>query len=460
MNDGKIDKNELIKYLNEIVDAEIAKSNEMDTDLIDECVDCVRKLKGAEKLTEEEVKRRVKSIRAKHYASKKRLLRFTYSAAALLLIFVLFNIQTVMAFISGLFFVPGTSVKNEPIIYYGIEGPIDIETEYGLLTLKFANKITINGKIDLSLYLQSYDICSWGENEDDSLIISITANGEKIVSDKVLASGKNWSDTGEKSSASYIYSHANFPDVDEFYLTVLGAKTQISLKSQPGNFALSQENNGITFAGYKFSGVTDMLAFDVFDNSESAEDYHLWGRAASREFKCYGENGEEINISGGRGGFSPDNLFNYQTVEFYRNESAIKSLKASELNITYRRNEWLPVEIPVPEDGETIKTDITIQVGSHMYTITEIRRENGRIYYKDSAHPIIAWDEDKSEYRRKVANKEAYIVEMLFAREDWATNKMRMGDGEIWDFDENEKTLTFYFYWAEVIQFGDFSIEF
>ena len=90
-NNRKLDKgelrekystDELIGYLHCIVDSEIKKSDKMDADLIGECVDWVLELKGIKvELTEEEVKKRVKTITERHYAKKQRKLRFLCAAA-------------------------------------------------------------------------------------------------------------------------------------------------------------------------------------------------------------------------------------------------------------------------------------------------------------------------------------------------------------------------------------------
>jgi hypothetical protein len=68
----KFDTDELIEYLNEIVSEEIKKSNGMDSDIIDECVDWILELKGVSiEIPEDEIKRRVNSITQKYYSLKK-----------------------------------------------------------------------------------------------------------------------------------------------------------------------------------------------------------------------------------------------------------------------------------------------------------------------------------------------------------------------------------------------------
>jgi len=108
MKNGGLDRNGLVKkfdtaglieYLNDVIDSETAKSNEMDTGIIDECVDWLLELKGTEiKLSEEEIKKRVQGITKKHYRPKKRLLRFGYVAAVVVLLVLGVQTVSVVAF--------------------------------------------------------------------------------------------------------------------------------------------------------------------------------------------------------------------------------------------------------------------------------------------------------------------------------------------------------------------------
>ena len=107
MNNRRLDRDDLmkkfdtlglIKYLNDIVDCEIEKTDKMDTDMIDECVDWIRELKGVEKLTEEEVKSRVRSIITKQHIPKKRKFRFLYVAAIIIVMIFSTQIISVTAF--------------------------------------------------------------------------------------------------------------------------------------------------------------------------------------------------------------------------------------------------------------------------------------------------------------------------------------------------------------------------
>ena len=409
------------------------------------------------------------------------------TVAAILLLVGLINIQTVIGMINGLFFAPGAGVTRNPVIYEAIDGPIDIETEYGLMTLKFVNKITRDGETILSLYLYSTDIRASRvhRGEEYPLYISIRADGEYIVSDEEIQVGDWGYGSSGENHVSYSYMHENFPDINEFALIIDGVETHISLMHQPDNFALSKENNGITLALSKFNGVTDMLAMDVYDSSEYAADYHVFGWQWFGKY--YDENGEEIRMSSGSGGFNPDSPLNYQMVRFHENEREIKSATASSIRVIYQRKtgDFLPVEIPVPKDGETIQVNIEIPIGSYTFRITELRREGGTIYYENNALAFVVersrdpkntgsisnrripdpWDEDKSAYEQAVANAEAFISHIaLSPYDDWTTpsdgTEPKIAGGEIWNFDENAEILKFYFCYAEIYQFGDFNITF
>lgn len=402
------------------------------------------------------------------------------SAAVILLAVGLINIQTVIGMINGLFFAPGVGMTSNPVIYYGINGPIDIETEYGLLTLKFANRITIDGRTHLWLFIQPSDIRRGSEQEDNPLYISINAGGEYVVSNEELMVYSNVRSNGS-NFVSYQYFHEDFPNVNGFFLTVRGVETYIPLTHQPGNFALSEEINGITVAANKFALVTDLIAIGVFDSSESAEDYMISGFIPGLR-RAYREDGGRILSSGAQGRFSRLDPLNYYIIEFFRNEKEIKSIPIDEVSLMYMRKESLPVEIPVPRDGESIQVNIEIPIGAHIFKITEVRREGDIIYYENNA--LHATTEKGTEFvggqipymnperEQAVANRESFIKEVffsLFANSEEVMENIeairqgilpQMSGGEIWNFDENAESLTFYFNGAAITQFGDFNITF
>ena len=85
----KLNANELKEYVDYVIDTEIQKPlSEMNTHLIDECVDWSLELEGRQvEIPKEEVKRITKSIIDKHYKPKRKLFNiFTIIAACIVII--------------------------------------------------------------------------------------------------------------------------------------------------------------------------------------------------------------------------------------------------------------------------------------------------------------------------------------------------------------------------------------
>lgn len=405
------------------------------------------------------------------------------TAAAFVLIIGLFNIQTVIAFFSGLFFVPGVGLTDDSsIIYYGLENPIPLTMDSGgTATIQFITKVTRNGRTELNIYIDSdYNFIS---SADLSHAVSISANGEVIVSNGRLFEN---SDSYNGKKVSYYYSNFayefpeidDFPDINEFDLTVCGVETHVSLVEQPGNTAISKTNNGITLSAYKFNGIKDFLAISVHD--EKADDnykviipsYRYW------DWIIYDERGETIQPSGfdGAGGLR----YWLLKIDEKDCDRKIKGIKTQRVQTLYYPKDEIVIEIPVPKNGETIKTNIEMPIANHVFKVTEVRREGDTIYYENNAGQVI-WDESKHENGRRgyinikdfqhgspefeqaVANRESFIYSIWFTPTKWDMNidtKTEMAGGEIWNFDPDAEILTFYVTNADIIQYGDFDITF
>lgn len=118
----QFEKDKLIKYLNDVIDSEIKKSNEMDSDLISECVDWLLKLKEIEiEISEEEVKRRIKAISDKHYQSikEKKKGRFIFLKISAACVSVLLSAQIITLTTFGINLFDLT--KNTLLSLLGIE---------------------------------------------------------------------------------------------------------------------------------------------------------------------------------------------------------------------------------------------------------------------------------------------------------------------------------------------------
>jgi hypothetical protein len=395
------------------------------------------------------------------------------TAAAFTLVIGLINIQAVIAFFSGLFFVPGVGItEDSSITYYGLENPITLKMDSGSVTVEFVTKVTKNGKTELSLYIDSRDNFV-SSADSQKAVLGISAGGEAIVSDEQL-NARHGITTGtpngtyDETSVTYYYSNKDFPDINEFDLTFCGIETRVSLIEQAGNVAISQENHGVTFAAYKFSGVHSMFAVDVHDKF-AGDEYLILPMGY---MQLYDENGDEILLSGGGNeGSEYKMLIRLDKRDREREVKSIKMQRAElqyvSINLDNNR-----IEIPVPKDGETIKTDIEIQICSHIFKITEVRREGDIIYYENNAymmkHPdggftymqAAVFDHESAEYKRAVENDESYITATWF-RGDLKENKeAQMAGGEIWDFDAEADILVFNLTSADIIQYGNFDITF
>lgn len=426
------------------------------------------------------------------------------TVAIFVMIIGLINIQTVIAFLSGLFFVPGVGLTNDSsIIYYGLENPVDIETKYGTITLTFASKVTRNGKTNLSFYIDTYNILPVIERGKFYAEVAVEGKkGEKI--EFSWGSGgfhKRWVDNPQfgKSniilSADYSYFYEDFPDVNEFDLIIYDVPTRIVLTEQKGNLALSQENNGIVLGAYKFNGVDDIVCLDVFDtNVNRSKSERLAGGFSSVSYfdsYLYDKDGNEIEKSGGSGIIGSTTAIIY-TCGSEKKPEQIKSIKIDSVGVTYDINENNTVELPVPNDGETIQVDIQIPLNDLdlTYEISEVRREGNIIYYKNncayeltSAKVTGADKRNRSsngqinlprpgtpEYEKAVENKESILYSVnLLSKEYWDSesdtwiagdNIIVIGNGAVWLFDETAETVNITFDSFSIVQYGNFDITF
>jgi len=117
--------------------------------------------------------------------------------------------------------------------------------------------------------------------------------------------------------------------------------------------------------------------------------------------------------------------------------------------------------LPIPKDGEILKTDIKIPVGSIFYEITEVRREGDKIYFRDnniSNNPEImaAFDLDSA-----IKNNEAYIIGMRPMRPFGpnVTLEFDANNNSITGFDADSDFLTVNIRSIEVVYCGDYSVD-
>lgn len=417
------------------------------------------------------------------------------AAAAILLVVGLINIQTVIAFISGLIYVPGVGLTdNENVKYYGLEEPVSIATEYGVIKIEYISKITQGDTTELNILMTTKDCFYAAQNEVLSSIIPISVYSGELIFDESYFSGLSTESfyrtiplnpqgpMGEIPGdyTAFFINYKNFPDINEFDIKLGEASVEhISLTKNPGEFALSKENNGVTYGLYKIKG-SESLSFNGIYGIDFNESYSVVANAGKKytDNYIYYYDGDGNTIGGGAYGISFGK--GYSILNIDGNTSEIKGLKADHVLIDYHltrniingepvnRGGEMLIEIPVLKDGETMETDIQINIGKYVYKITELRREENIIYYKDNA---VNFEEiDGAKYDEAVKNQEyiihgAYFIDANTSEiyslefEDSGVYAAATG-GEIRGFDENAETISLVLRNILIYQFGDFSVEF
>jgi hypothetical protein len=101
----KFDTSELKEYLSSVIDTEMQKpTNQMDADLISECVDWALEIDGRElQLPDETVRIITKEIVAKHYRPKRKLFNVLTIIAACLMLVLSIQIVSMTVFHENLF---------------------------------------------------------------------------------------------------------------------------------------------------------------------------------------------------------------------------------------------------------------------------------------------------------------------------------------------------------------------
>jgi len=113
-NSGRVNENGLLKrvsakelkeYLNYTIDTELQKTTaEMNSDLIEECVDWSLKIEGRQiKIPEDKIKAVTKSIVARHYKPKRKFRNILTIVAACVLIVLSIQFVSMTAFHENLF---------------------------------------------------------------------------------------------------------------------------------------------------------------------------------------------------------------------------------------------------------------------------------------------------------------------------------------------------------------------
>ena len=412
------------------------------------------------------------------------------TAAAVLLVAGLINIQTVIAFLSGLFFVPGIGLTDDAsITYYGIEEPFEIETEYGIMKIEYISKVTQGGKTDLNIYMTTKD--SYPASWIDPLVISAHSGGEMIFEAEVLDRAIT------HDAKAFFLTYRDFPDIDAFDLDLYGSLAGVSLKEISGEVAFSKENNGVTLAVQKVKGSETMYFTGIYGASIKPENYRFSGAMSRFHSFAYDNGGNPFDLlDGGAERF----FHNGFSVGFHKNADGIKGFKSDRLELYYGKQPdsfmsvtapiGLPThypfdifELPVPKDGETLEIDIEIAVGQYIYRITSISREGDRLYFEDNStlkfkygengeiNGAVTWEpaQGTPEYAQAVENREYSIGWAQFICGDltedmpwygWDGRYERVAGSLITGFDENAENVKLALVEILIYQYGNFDVEF
>ena len=411
-------------------------------------------------------------------------------AAVVLLAVGLINIQTVIAFFNGLFFIPGIGLtENENIKYYGLEGPFEIETKFGVMKIEYISKVTQGSKTSLNIYMttKDYVLVNWL----DPLTISAYNGGEMIFEKKVMDRMIS------HDTKAFFFVYKDFPEIDTFDLNLYGSSATVSLKEINDAVAFSKENNGVTLAVQKVKDSESMYFTGLYGADINPGNYRFSGTMSRLHSYAYDKNGNifELLDQGAERFF--DSGF---SVGFNKNANEIKGYKCDRLELYYSKmldvliNTALngPIdfpmchpfdifELPIPKNGETIQADIEIPIGQYLYKITSVSREGDKLYIEDNAiikfkrdgNGAVSWEPMRGtpEYERAVENQEYFIGWASLTYGDltedmhtqwigWPDKYEGVNRGIIKNFDKNAESLKIALVEIQIIQYGDFNVEF
>ena len=406
-------------------------------------------------------------------------------AAAIVLIVGLINIQTVIAFVRGIFFVPGVGFTDNDIAVAMLTEPIDINTDMGMIILEFATKVKYDDdKCEILLYFSTTDEellkeFSYQIVEERTGTVGTTAIDGEIH----VFQSTGWGGSSIRGFRVGYFPMINydFPDVNEFELQIMGATARVILTELNEEEKIpytSKEINGITLAAYKFRGTNRILSLDVINKNDLGEFYT--GTPGYIHFDSVtGAGGASIQSIGssehsfrGWSANDPYRKFSYYIIQLANEANtalaAINDLPA--IMIEYfpetvdvnldsfesRRVTTNPqLTLPIPKDGEILKTDIKIPVGGIIYEVSEVRRERDIIYFKDNSveNNFETFDMDHA-----IANNGIYIAQMQLQHMQGELSIDPNGN-LITGFNPDDDYINLGIRYISVIYFGDFSID-
>jgi hypothetical protein len=398
--------------------------------------------------------------------------RILATALVLVLIVGLFNVQAIIAFVGGLFFVPGVGLTYNPnLISAVLDEPVVMEVDGREYRLEFITKVKReSGKCEVMFFLST-------ENNYENNIALANKNHESIMSDiksaSAIINGKNYKlklgtapggssfrqSAAERNYESFAVFNYSFPDVNEFQFSLKNSTVNISLSELTDEEKLpnlSQEINGITIAAYKYKNNNSIVGFDIINNNIS--NLNVESRAyLNLTPSVYDIDGKRLNETGNYGMAQYANTndgLGYNVMGFEnRKNRDIRKVSVTSIDVRYCLDEKSYINVPIPQDGETLYPNIKIPIASDIvYELTSIRREGDALYIEDNSKLSFMLN-DPDEVQESVKNNEVGLVAFFTAGYDIATGKLTSlaPDGKFSDL----KINTFY-----VTYYGDFTLTF
>lgn len=376
--------------------------------------------------------------------------------AAIFILLCMFNITAVVAFIKNiLFFVPGFGVTENDMSVVMLKEPVEMDCEFGKFTVEFGTKTGGGGKCEIMLFLTTRDnIYASG--------VWIEGLNAATVIDGVEYILKNANPAGVYCTYQTVLCMKNedFPDINDFDLTFGAATVNIvmtELTEKEKTPYLSKENNGIILAAYKYRNNNQFIGFDVI-TGKSTNDFTQTFTYISGY--VYDDNNDEIKLTGGGLIGLKDNfessLANGLLYLDNEDNTEIKKIAADCVIVGYNNYfEEMNITIPIPEDGQTVYTNIEVPVADTVYKITEVKRKGEIIYFKDNS----VFYNEPVDREKAVQNFEKYITHI------WLENMGTGFDGiekenKITGFNVGDDSFTVRVLSIEVAYYGDFTVDF
>jgi hypothetical protein len=283
----------------------------------------------------EETSRYINDIQ---HRKKQRLIPKLFAgAAAIFLLFCVFNITGVVAFFKNLLlFIPGFGITENDVAAFMLWEPVEMDCEFGNFKIEFGTKVAgDDGKCDIMLFLTTSDnIYSSGVYIEDLNARAMIDKNEYIL--ESIGHNQNFG----SHKLALCLKNDDFPDINEFYITFGGQEAHIVLTPMSEDEKipyLSGEYGGITLAFYKYRNNNRFLGFDVINNNDSGDFKYAYTSILAR---LYDEKGNEIKLAGGtinkENNVFESNLTNGLLFLDNENDTEVKKIEADCVIVNYQ----------------------------------------------------------------------------------------------------------------------------